>query len=343
MNFFLPFSIGLVTSQVLLSLTLLSRSRGSSAQQRLYGALLIGIECYFLVPLTRDSLLHVPVVTIEAAVPCLLWLFSASLFDDHFRFRWWQLLLLLISAALPSIGVLLRSGDIYAYNGLLNGLAMLLKFSFLGLVLWEALQHWHEDLIDSRRQLRFWFCLVNGLYMFVYLFWRDMLDASSSDQVHMEYFWSALVWVSANGMLQQFVPGLLLATPIRPLARPPMAVDPAIEPSGNVTHPEVDTVDSVAAPTLVPLTAEQREVEIPEHVLRTIINGELGYRNFKDFLNGFRIREANRRLADPAEAAVPILTIALDAGFRSLSTFNRVFKITHGLTPSAYRSKAVGD
>lgn len=84
-------------------------------------------------------------------------------------------------------------------------------------------------------------------------------------------------------------------------------------------------------------------LELPEHVLRTIINGELGYRNFKDFLNGFRIRETTQRLADPAEVATPILTIALDTGFRSLSNFNRVFKETHGMTPSTYRRTAVGE
>jgi AraC-like DNA-binding protein len=34
---------------------------------------------------------------------------------------------------------------------------------------------------------------------------------------------------------------------------------------------------------------------------------------------------------------VPILTVALDAGFGSIGPFNRAFKAHTGLTPSEYR------
>jgi AraC-like DNA-binding protein len=34
---------------------------------------------------------------------------------------------------------------------------------------------------------------------------------------------------------------------------------------------------------------------------------------------------------------VPVLTIALDAGFSSLGPFNRAFKADTGLTPTEYR------
>jgi AraC-like DNA-binding protein len=42
-------------------------------------------------------------------------------------------------------------------------------------------------------------------------------------------------------------------------------------------------------------------------------------------------------LADPAQEAVPILTIAMDAGFQSLGPFNRAFKAQTGVTPSEFR------
>jgi AraC-like DNA-binding protein len=44
--------------------------------------------------------------------------------------------------------------------------------------------------------------------------------------------------------------------------------------------------------------------------------------------------------ADPSQADVPILTIALDAGFQSIGPFNRAFKAHTGMTPSAYRKQA---
>jgi len=76
---------------------------------------------------------------------------------------------------------------------------------------------------------------------------------------------------------------------------------------------------------------------IPEYRLRRLINQRLGYRNFNVFLNNHRIEEAKAALADPAQTEVPIITIAMDAGFQSLGPFNRAFKATTGVTPSEYR------
>ncbi len=35
--------------------------------------------------------------------------------------------------------------------------------------------------------------------------------------------------------------------------------------------------------------------------------------------------------------------LAMDAGFRSLSSFNKAFKATHGVTPTAWRKQALDD
>jgi len=37
------------------------------------------------------------------------------------------------------------------------------------------------------------------------------------------------------------------------------------------------------------------------------------------------------------QAEVPVITIAMDAGFQSLGPFNRAFKATTGVTPTEYR------
>jgi len=39
---------------------------------------------------------------------------------------------------------------------------------------------------------------------------------------------------------------------------------------------------------------------------------------------------------------VPILTIALDAGFGSIGPFNRAFKTQTGVTPTEYRRTRLG-
>ncbi len=78
-------------------------------------------------------------------------------------------------------------------------------------------------------------------------------------------------------------------------------------------------------------------LKIPEYKLRRLINQRLGYRNFNVFLNNHRIEEAKAALADPTQAEVPVITIAMDAGFQSLGPFNRAFKATTGVTPTEYR------
>ena len=79
------------------------------------------------------------------------------------------------------------------------------------------------------------------------------------------------------------------------------------------------------------------KLKVPEYRLRRLINQRLGYRNFNVFLNNHRIEEAKAALADPAQAKVPVITIAMDAGFQSLGPFNRAFKATTGVTPTEYR------
>ena len=82
-------------------------------------------------------------------------------------------------------------------------------------------------------------------------------------------------------------------------------------------------------------------LKIPEYRLRRLINQRLGYRNFNVFLNNHRIEEAKAALADPAQAEVPVITIAMDAGFQSLGPFNRAFKADTGLTPTEFRRQAI--
>jgi AraC-like DNA-binding protein len=87
------------------------------------------------------------------------------------------------------------------------------------------------------------------------------------------------------------------------------------------------------------ITAVAARLNVPEYRLRRAINQGLGARNFNAYLNGFRIAEAKAALADPSQRDVPILTIALDAGFGSLAPFNRTFRADTGCTPTEYRAR----
>jgi AraC-like DNA-binding protein len=79
------------------------------------------------------------------------------------------------------------------------------------------------------------------------------------------------------------------------------------------------------------------EVGLPEHRLRRLINGSLGFRNFSDFLNARRIEAAMVALSSPDDTRASISALAFDLGYASLGPFNRAFKEATGLTPSAWR------
>ncbi len=82
-----------------------------------------------------------------------------------------------------------------------------------------------------------------------------------------------------------------------------------------------------------------RRLGVTQHRLRAFINQVLGHRNFSTFLNGYRIEAVKQEFAEPQNAHLPILTIALDCGFRSISSFNRAFKEREDMTPKEYRQK----
>lgn len=75
------------------------------------------------------------------------------------------------------------------------------------------------------------------------------------------------------------------------------------------------------------------------HKLSEVLNSQLG-QTFYDFVNGYRVREVQRRIAAGEAQRVKMLTLALDAGFASKSTFNMVFKKHTSQTPSDYRQAA---
>lgn len=81
------------------------------------------------------------------------------------------------------------------------------------------------------------------------------------------------------------------------------------------------------------------KLALPEHQLRRLINQKLGFENFSQFVNSYRIPIVCEKLKDPARAKDPILTIALETGFNSIASFNRAFKKEKGVTPSQFRAQ----
>ena len=78
-------------------------------------------------------------------------------------------------------------------------------------------------------------------------------------------------------------------------------------------------------------------LSISTNHLSQVINQKLD-KNFFDFVNTFRVQEAQNILRDPRSMEITLLAVAYDAGFRSKSSFNKIFKEKVNMTPSQYRS-----
>jgi AraC-like DNA-binding protein len=78
------------------------------------------------------------------------------------------------------------------------------------------------------------------------------------------------------------------------------------------------------------------------HHLSQVLNDKL-QQSYYDYINALRVEEAKRLLNNPQFEQIKIASIAYDAGFNSLSSFNDVFKKFTGKTPSDYRRETLKD
>lgn len=61
--------------------------------------------------------------------------------------------------------------------------------------------------------------------------------------------------------------------------------------------------------------------------------------SFNQYVNAYRLTEATTILADPAQADVPVKAVCTAVGFRSRTTFDKLFQERTGLTPVEYRKQ----
>jgi AraC-like DNA-binding protein len=88
-------------------------------------------------------------------------------------------------------------------------------------------------------------------------------------------------------------------------------------------------------PTLT-LPVLSKQMNVSPHHLSQIINEKLN-KNFFEFINHFRVKEAKRLLKDPENQHLTLAAIGFEAGFNSVSSFNSIFKKVTSFTPSQYR------
>jgi AraC-like DNA-binding protein len=76
-------------------------------------------------------------------------------------------------------------------------------------------------------------------------------------------------------------------------------------------------------------------IEVPAYQLSQLINGPLG-QSFFELINSYRVEEVKKRFFDPKYSNLTLLGIAMECGFNSKASFNRIFKQLTNQTPTEY-------
>ena len=77
---------------------------------------------------------------------------------------------------------------------------------------------------------------------------------------------------------------------------------------------------------------------IKSYYITEVINTLLE-RNFYEFVNEYRVDEVKTLITDKKNNHITLLALAHEAGFNSKASFNRIFKIYVGMSPSAFKKK----
>ncbi|WP_447765227.1 helix-turn-helix domain-containing protein [Sphingopyxis panaciterrae] len=280
---------------------------------------------------------------VSVMVPALFWLFARQWFDDRQQIGWrsWFSVLGFCVLPLGQFALIAATGTFSQTIWVMVRIGM---FGFAAAGMWIAWRGRATDLVEARRGFRLALIGAIGGFILLVTFVEMFHNRESGHEVWRAVTLAAILaatFIVSVG-LYRFRSAELFAAPGVP------------EPSGRAVPP---ADPSPLARRLTAVMAEERTYRAegfsitalaarlgePEYRVRRAINGEMGFRNFTAFLNSFRLDEVRGALADPEQREVPILTIALDAGFGSLGPFNRAFRDAEGMTPSEYRTAKSAD
>jgi AraC-like DNA-binding protein len=303
-------------------------------------------ELFFLLP--RPLALATLALCVSSTA--WLWLAARGLFDDHFALTVpligpaIALMLLGLADNVPQLDAAL-AGLPRPEGSVLEHLHALAMLGFTGAALWEVGRGWRNDLVEPRRAVRRWAALGIGVYAAVALVVELAVRGRPVGALL-----PALHVLGIGGVALALAVLVARRSLGSILGLPPEPEPGGTAPDEPVVHRPAAAPSPAMARLIRAMTDEQahrregltlaelaRTLELGETALRRLINQELGYRNFNDFLHHYRLQEASQRLAGED---LPILSIALDCGYGSIGPFNRAFRQRFGMTPTEYRAAA---
>lgn len=275
------------------------------------------------------------VLTGYAAV--FLWWFCLVVFDRAFRPTGGAL-----AIGLLWIGIASADRGLFGSVPLEWGLSRLLVALGFVMVLhlaWRLIRDRPGDLIDTRRQARIAVVVVLAGQLLADLIvdtvmgfdWQPYIFSLLQNAAFL-LFTAWLIFIAQTGAVRS-----------GPVVSPSLPAATQLSPEESRLTERLRVLIEDEQVHLDPNLTFDRFVGLmgaSDRAVRRLINHRLGHDHFRSFLNTYRLMEARRRLADPAHGQDKLIAIALDSGFASLASFNRVFHDAEGQSPGAWRKIA---
>lgn len=298
------------------------------------------VICYLILetPFIQSyRILFLIAVTGSISVPVLFFLLTKAIFDDHFK-PTWAILGWFAFEIVPHFWIYLR-GVLSIDETLLQITYVVSEIVSLGFVLaglYVAVKTRKADLVESRLRFRNIFILVTAAIIGITLIVESLPIARESVDILQVVQRTSIILLTLFFLLSNLEIKSGFFFKEAPKEKPVIIEDTQLRAKleSLIQEKKIYRKEGLTIGELAQLMNEQ------EYRLRRLINGELGFRNFNDFLNQYRVNEACEVLNDPAQNRKTILEIAYSLGYQSIGPFNKAFRELKEMTPTAYRKAA---
>jgi AraC-like DNA-binding protein len=220
-----------------------------------------------------------------------------------------------------------------------GNLQQLLSSTVLLLAITESLRTWRRDLRRYERRFRLAFAGAYAALVIVSAVWINQspegsFGARAGDDVKIV---CALLAMLLAGLALRYRHAHPLPAQGEAKRRPPTAE--AQDLAARIRA--LMAAHSLHATASLKVADLAQRLDVPEYKVTLCITGALGFRNFNQMVNHWRLERAMSMLSNPRCEGLPVLSIALDCGFGSIGPFNRAFKAQTGKTPTQFRGEAL--
>lgn len=340
MVFFIHAITYIALAFILLLGSLVIKARILAIQKWVTVSFLACISAYLLIDLLMPNVLNLGsgfLLILTLALPFIFWLYVKVIFSDSFildkRYLWGLLGFVSVEFAM----VLIKINKNHFTETTITIIEMLsraLSLVFVVLGLWEVARTQSEDLVPARIQYRQILIITIALTISLTILTELVFIQKPIPELLIAWQRLSILALIVYVLYRHIDFKYEFYTAVLENNKPVIQETPDLELLNHLKEKMNTGIWREEGLTIQKLADL---LQVKEYRLRKTINTHMGYRNFNEFLNFYRIEEAKHMLILRGKNELNIQEIAYQLGYTSLSTFNKAFKDNTGITPTEWR------